>query len=210
MNPREPSRTPSRVRPSPRILALLLLPVLAPEQAGAAPRPRPSAGVALRFIPEPPIAYLRSIDPTPLRFAPEPAPPAPWPEILEPGAVEPAAPETASDDPATQTPAPATDAAVDPSSPARVPTPATAPEAARPETSGLPTPASPETPMREPSPILADELRPTVRPEDFLPYFILPGSAAGEAGPALIVPVSPQPSTAPAQPPSSARFIQTR
>jgi hypothetical protein len=167
--------------------------------------------VALRFIPEPPIAYLRSIDPAPLRFAPEPAPPAPWPEILEPGAVEPAAPEAAaSADPATQTPAPTPDPTVDPSSPARVPTSATAPEAARPETSGLPMPASPDTPMREPSPILADELRPTVRPEDFLPYFILPGSSAGEASPALIVPVSAQPSTAPAQPPSSARFIQTR
>jgi hypothetical protein len=96
---------------------------------------------------------------------------------------------------------------------------------AAPPTAGAATPASPggETRMSEPRepkpvakpavapaakspppPILPDDLRPQVRPEDFLPFFQPPGSSAG-AVPAG-VPVPPPPG---ALPPSSATFMQT-
>jgi hypothetical protein len=56
---------------------------------------------------------------------------------------------------------------------------------------------------------LPDDTRPTIRPEDFLPYFQIPGSARHPADVTLLVPV---PSAAPAPAsltPSSATYTQS-
>lgn len=60
-----------------------------------------------------------------------------------------------------------------------------------------------------PLPILPDETRPQVRPEDFLPFFQIPGSATQPGG---VIPLGPTVRSAPAPaplPPSSATYSQT-
>ncbi len=210
MKSHPPSRTRLRVRPSPRYLALLLLPVLAPEYASAAPRPRPSAGLAVRFFPEPPIAYLRHIDPVPLRVRPAPLPPAPWSrtlepvasEVVDPAATEPGVAEASAISPFEQPTSPAASGLIAEGAPLATTTPA-------PETlSENPKPGA-ERDVRPSAPILIDDLRPTVRPEDFLPFFLLPGTHSGDAATTVVVPV-PRQAPAPAvQPPSSATFTRS-
>lgn len=206
MNHREPSRTRFRVRPSSRLLALLLLPVLVPELAEATPRPRPSTGLPVRVQPEDPEPYLRHVEPVPLRFRPAPAPLAPWPETLT-SADESAAPNSVTTDPVT------TDvvASVQHSAPAGY-TEGNPTEVVHSDVVAAAEPISnspPDTPVRTPAPILVDELRPTVRPEDFLPFFILPGTQGQEGGPAVIVPIPRQPSSPAPLPPSSATYIRS-
>lgn len=64
-------------------------------------------------------------------------------------------------------------------------------------------------PSTTPARILPDEARPTVRPEDFLPYFQIPGSARESGDVTLLVPVpksAPTPANLPA---SSATYTQS-
>ena len=63
--------------------------------------------------------------------------------------------------------------------------------------------------VRLPAPILPDDSRPSVRPEDFLPYFQFPGSGSNAGGVTVIVPVPPSLPTPASQVPSSATYIQT-
>jgi hypothetical protein len=134
--------------------------------------------------------YLSTVGPAPLRFAAIPEPPQPAP----PGPVStPPAPAAA---PAGE--AAAIEPALTPASPSQ-PGPAPATE----------TPLeSPAVPAKEPARILIDDVRPAVRPEEFLPYFQVPGGKQpGEL--TVIVPVpSPAPPSAPL-PPSSATYTQT-
>lgn len=66
------------------------------------------------------------------------------------------------------------------------------------------TPAPPKTPP----PILVDDVRPRVKPEDFLPFFIFPGSG-GQGDPNVTVPMAlPTPPTPGTLPPSSATYRQ--
>ena len=61
----------------------------------------------------------------------------------------------------------------------------------------------------KPLPILHDELRPQVRPEDFLPYFQVPGSAT-QSGAVIPGAYTPRGAPEPAPlPPSSATYTQT-
>ena len=61
-----------------------------------------------------------------------------------------------------------------------------------------------------PSAIIPDDTRPPVRPEDFLPYFQIPGSAKQASEVNVIVPVSTRTTAAPAPlPPSSATYTQS-
>lgn len=71
--------------------------------------------------------------------------------------------------------------------------------------------AVPESGPRSPAPILHDEIRPAVRPEDFLPYFLFPGSATRGAGEIKVVVPAATPPTAPAgsMPASSATYSKT-
>ncbi len=60
-----------------------------------------------------------------------------------------------------------------------------------------------------PPAIIQDDLRPSVRAEDFLPYFQMPGSARNPSDVTLLMPV-PTAAPAPAAiPPSSATYTQT-
>jgi hypothetical protein len=64
-------------------------------------------------------------------------------------------------------------------------------------------------PAKAPTPILPDDTRPAVRPEDFLPYFQIPGSARHPEDVTLLVP-APKSAPSPAPlPPSSATYTQT-
>lgn len=58
------------------------------------------------------------------------------------------------------------------------------------------------------APILPDDARPTVRPEDFLPYFQYPGSGSKSGGVIIINPVPATPPAPGTLPPSSATYIQ--
>ncbi len=70
--------------------------------------------------------------------------------------------------------------------------------------------ASPPPPKTVPKAILPDDTRPSVRPEDFLPYFQLPGSARSANEVNVIVPPSSLTAPAPAPiAPSSATYTQT-
>jgi hypothetical protein len=63
--------------------------------------------------------------------------------------------------------------------------------------------------IRLPAAILPDDVRPAVRPEDFLPFFQFP-APGGTGNVRVIVPVAPTAPSAPGtQPPSSATYIQT-
>lgn len=64
--------------------------------------------------------------------------------------------------------------------------------------------------IKTPPAILPDDLRSTVRPEDFLPYFQIPGSAQNPGDVTLLVPALPKNAPAPATiPASSATYTQT-
>lgn len=184
MNYREPPHPTAGVRKATLCLATLLLPVLAPTGVQAARRPASD-----------PNAYLPTIAAPALRFHTAALPreqvaklifpkPAPKPAV-EPA---PAAPN-ASDAARPAKPAPiesAKDTAVDP---------------AAPKPANLPT--------RPPQQILPDETRPTVHPEDFVPFFRMPAGARGAPGVNVIVP-APRAAPAPAAiPESSATLRQT-
>lgn len=64
-------------------------------------------------------------------------------------------------------------------------------------------------PAKTPAPILADEARPMVRAEDFLPYFQIPSSARRPGDVMLVTPGIPTPPSAGPMPPSSATYTQT-
>ena len=69
---------------------------------------------------------------------------------------------------------------------------------------------APEPEKSAPSAILPDEVRPQVRPEDFLPFFQVPGSATQPGDVTLVMPVPRSVPTPPALPPSSATYTQTQ
>ncbi len=71
-------------------------------------------------------------------------------------------------------------------------------------------PASqPFNPQPPPAAIIPDDTRPTVRPEDFLPFFQIPGSAPAPVGVTVIAPVPQAAPTAATIPVSSATYTQT-
>jgi hypothetical protein len=61
---------------------------------------------------------------------------------------------------------------------------------------------------RSSAPILPDDARPTVRPEDFLPFFQYPGSGSKSGAVIITNPVSLTPAVPGTLPPSSATYIQ--
>ena len=196
-----------RLRQASHCLALLLLPALAPGFSRAVPRPRttpgPEAVVQTRHMPQP---YLRVVGAPPLRFV-EVAPPAD-PIMRMPTSGTPtglAGNSSAELEPSPEVPAdvsvestPATEVAE--TMPAARPLPTTVAPATRVE---------PEPVYRGPAPILPDDTRPSLQPEDFLPFFQLPGTGrlSGEVN--VITPMPAQAPGSPALPPSSATYRQT-
>ena len=183
-------------------LSLLLLPALAPDGVQALPRSRPpGSGPVLRNAE--PIPYLPTAGAPPLRFQETPLPPEP---VAPPAKTETTATLTspeASVAAANAAAAQSTHVAAEPASEAAAP--ANDPAAAAPAPAD-PLPAATKTP---PS-ILPDHARPVVRPEDFLPYFQIPGSAQNPRNVTLLVPAAPGTPPAPATlPPSSASYTQS-
>lgn len=212
MNHREPPHLPAGVRRALHCLSLMLLPALTPEGVHALPRSRlPGNGPNLRNAE--PIPYLPLVGAPPLRFQ-EAAPP---PDLVtRPAAAAPPTPALSLTETSvalanaaaahSTTVAPGGDPA-HPSPPSPPPPPATEPLA--PETQQTPAEIEAEAPEKAPAPILPDNARPAIRPEDFLPYFQIPGSARNPSDVTLLVPSVPSaPAPAPL-PPSSATYTQS-
>lgn len=192
MNHREPPLSPADTHGTGLGLRLALLLALATTGSHAQTR---SYSIAL-VVPQPDATpYLQATGAPPLRFqnADVPLHPAPSPA---------ANPAPAANSPDT---AAATGAEAKPESVATTYVPSSAPD--------LPSPAvvpdTSATPSKTPAPILPDEARPTIRPEDFLPYFQIPGSARTPADVTLLVPVPKAPPAPGPLPPSSATYTQT-
>ena len=190
MNHREPTHPLSRLRKAFHCLSLLLLPTLAPAGLLASTRPRDLPGQPVEQQGSEPLPYLAAVGAPALRFLPA----APAPDLVtRPPAAGPPLPGL-----------PRTEPAAAPASPGAAP-PAPAHE---PADSHAVEPGA-EPARGKPLPILHDELRPQVRPEDFLPYFQVPGSAT-QSGAVIPGAYTPRGAPEPAPlPPSSATYTQT-
>lgn len=198
MNHCEPARLNGRVIKVLHGLSLLALPAFTLGVLNAAPPLRTSIPEPASQAPEP-TPYLPVVGSPALRFqeaAPPPdlatrppaaAPPMPAPTLVDLSETEanPSEPKTIDLVPTPVAPPPAKSAAESP--------------AAEP-----PVPAA-----KTPPPILRDEIRSSVRPEDFLPYFQIPGSDQSSPDVTLLAP-APRSAPAPAPlPRSSATYTQT-
>jgi hypothetical protein len=189
MNHREPMPAPVGAGRALHCAALLLLPALVATPAGAEYYVSVNSLTASRSS-----AYLAMIGVPTLRFQeflPPPEPiPRPGPDRHRSAAAEPPA------DPVIAPEKKLIASAPPPSKPPAAPAPpGPGPRAA---SSGAPVPEPPPTTPT----ILLDEMRPNTRPEDFLPFFQLPGMKTQLGDSTNSVP-------APAQlPPSSATYQQ--
>ncbi len=197
MNHREPPHLSAGTRRALHCLSLLLLPALAPDGAHALPRSTaPTAGSGRRTDPHP---YLPALGAPLLRFQ-EAAPP---PDLVtRPAAAAPPMPAlTPTESSVAQANAAAArSTTVNEATP---PLPATPLTAETTSTKTVPPPG------KAPTPILPDSTRPSVRPEDFLPYFQIPGSAQTPSDVTLLVPAPKAPPAPAPLPPSSATYRQT-
>jgi hypothetical protein len=178
MNPTEAPFGPGRTLR--RLIPLFVVPLLVGDvRAGGPTRFGPPRSNRDRIECD---GYLPSIGGPGLRFRdPEPATERPVARVS-----------------ADAPPVPATEVATLPSR-----LPVAAPKGAAPGLRPTPGPAS----RPPPAPILPDDLRPQVRPEDFLPYFQIPGGSPGSDPVGVPLPSSASPPAA--LPPSSASFQQT-
>ncbi len=199
MNHRAHTHLRVGVRRALHCLTLMLLPAATPKNLPALTHSGATAGPPNTFGPEP---YLPALGAPALRFqlaAPPPdlttrpaasAPPVPALSPTEATVVQAnlAAAHSSAPEPITPTPPGQTVAVQTPS----------------------PAPVAPTTPTKPaPPPILPDDTRHSVRPEDFLPYFQMPGSARLPNDINLIVPAGPSaPAPAPL-PPSTATYTQS-
>jgi hypothetical protein len=180
---------------------------LVPKNVSGSSRQHPNAGAALDLRGVEPVLlpYLAAVGPLPLRFQTLPPPPD---LTVRPAAAAPPLPTSDHAD------APVASKRSD-ESPASAITSPNALAAAKRGEGGLsssPAPADQTAPTKAPpSSILPDDARPSIRPEDFLPYFQIPGS--GKPGDVnLLVPASilqGAPAAAPIAP-SSATYTQSK
>jgi hypothetical protein len=188
MNHCEPRRTPAAARNAFNCFAAGLL--LAPLGVQALPFTRPLGRGLAQPLEESATPYLRTLSAPELRF--QSAPPLPAASVrptLDSAAAKNAdAPENspvAGNAPTVESPAA--------DSPAST-------SAAAPATSA---------PQKTPPPVLRDTVTPVVRPEDFLPYFQVPGSARNAEDVTLLVPITPSAPSAAPIPASSATYTQS-
>ena len=184
-------------------LSLLLVPALTLDEGHAGPRFR----LAMRPSAEP-CPYLPALGSSSMRIAEAPPPPD---LVTRPAASAPPVPAlspvessvaVANTDAVRTTVAPSSGTPMAAKSDAKSDTPETTEPAAQVTT----PPPAPE--VKSPPPILPDSVHPVVHPEDFLPYFQIPGGRAADVN--VIVPGVPSaPAPAPL-PPSSATYIQSR
>ncbi len=197
MNHREPPLSPAGLSKALNCLLLVLLPATATDNAFALSRIRPpGSGPELHHAGA--IPYLSTVGAPPLRF--RSPPPIPTPSVPLESHLPPP-PRDASEDVTTL--------------PNERPTPSDSSAASNPEinpSTGEPANFQPllPGPIKEPQPIMRDSLTPTIRAEDFLPFFQIPGAGRASADVTLLVPVAPAAPAAPASiPPSSATYRQT-
>lgn len=191
MNYRETTHPLAAAGRALRYASLLLLPTLAPTGADAVPRVPVSTKA--RSTP-----YLPFVGAPELRFQ-EAAPP---PDLVSrpPAAAPPQPALTSTENSVAVDNAEAARSVTTPTVPEEPSIDATAPEAAE---------SSPHAGDKSVPPILPDETRPQVRPEDFLPYFQIPGSARHSGDVTLLVPAPFSAPTGAPLPPSSANYTQT-
>lgn len=192
MNYREPPQLPVRARRALHCLSLLLLPALAPDSTLAAMRPRlPRDASADSSQP-----YLPAVGAPPLRFQQPPTPPPDL--VMRPPAAAPPSPALTVEE---------SSVALENAAAARSTSVRETSETSPPE---MPrnTETSPAANGKPPRPILQDHVRPQVRPEDFLPFFQLPG-AANNPDVTVIVPAPRAAPTPGSMPNSSATYTQT-
>lgn len=197
MNHRETPSLSTGVSRGLRSLPLLLLPVLASESAPALPHHRAS-GLGVAGQGSDSLPYLAFVGAPPLRFQKAVLPP----EVLtRPAAGAPPIPPLTPTEVsvAEANAAAARSATAGPLSPEQT--------AAAAKADGKPAPA-PAKPV--PKAILPDDTRPAVRPEDFLPYFQIPGAGKSANEVNVIMPAgAPSAPTAAPLPPSSATYTQS-
>ena len=200
MNHREPPQKPVGPRRVLRYLSLLLLPAMAPESVFALSRPRPVAGQLIGVQNTEPNPYLPAIGPPPLRFQ-EISPP---PDLVSrpPGGAPPMPSLSPTESSVAMENSAAARSTINPVHPQEeTPAPAVKPEL-------MPKPAAPA--KAPPPAILPDDTHQSVRNEDFLPYFQIPGAAPQPGDVNLLTPV-PRLAPAPAPlPPSSATYTQSK
>jgi hypothetical protein len=186
MNQSEPPHLPMGARRAFHCLSLLLLPALVPSGTAAGGRLRPLLEAVADIQEAEPLPYLPYLGAPPLRFQ-DPLPP---PDVtVRPAAAAPVHPHLT---PAESSVGLANSAAASLGSEHRTT-----------ETHVDETNAAPPEPAKPaPVPILQDTVRPQVQAEDFLPFFLIPGSAKTVGS----VPSAPQPGPLP---PSSATYTET-
>ncbi len=193
MNHREPPQLPVGARKLLRCLSLLLVPALALDQGHAGPRVTTQTGSGATSIP-----YLPVLGAISLRFEEVPPPPD---LVTKPAAAAPPVPSlTPTETSVAAANADAARSTVVPAEPENEP-PAEANSAASTTTPASETKVSPR--------ILPDTTRPVVHPEDFLPYFQIPGTGRPADVDVIVPGVLTAPAPAPL-PPSSATYNQTR
>jgi hypothetical protein len=192
MNHREPPHPSAGVRRALMCLAALLWAAVAPQRLDAITRR--SVITFVRSVEASP--YLPINGAPPLRFAEAPAPPK---------ALEVNASNASGTLPLTQ------EAADFVPPDTALPQGATSPALTEALAGGGGTSeASSATPAaKSPAPILRDDVRPTVRAEDFLPYFQIPGSARNPGDVTFMVPGITTPPAPGSLPPSSATYTPT-
>jgi hypothetical protein len=192
MNHREPPHPTAAMRRALLRLSLLLSTAGALSSAHAIPR-RPVIVFTERTVAATP--YLPYNGAPPLRFAAAPAPL----KLLE-------APVAAATTPASSAEAPASS-----STSAATPTDGTTSAALTEALTEGATASSrnPAPATKSPAPILPDEARPTVRAEDFLPFFQIPASSRKPGDVTLLVPGIPTPPAPGTLQPSSATYTQS-
>ena len=189
MNHSEPPLLPVGARRALRCLSLLLLPAITPRAALSLPRSRLSG--------DEPAPYLIVHGALALRFER----PTPLPGLVtRPAAGAPPIPALS---PTEATVAQANLAALQ-STITRTQSEPLAPELSA---KTARTPIAP--PKNSPAAILPDDTRTSVRPEDFLPFFQIPGSAPTTGGAGLIIKTPISSSAGITPPPSSATYTQT-
>jgi hypothetical protein len=184
-------------------LSLLTLPALAPHGVQALPRTRPpGSGSDLRSAEI--VPYLPKLGAPRLRFQEATPPPD---LVTRPAAGAPPVPPLSP----TESTVAIANAEAARSAPATDPPPDPPPSAAAPATTGpaasAPAGEAPAKPV--PAPILPDNVRPAVRPEDFLPFFQIPGAGRNPAGVSVLAPVPPGVPPPASLPASSANYRQT-
>jgi hypothetical protein len=186
MNHREPPHLPMGARRALHCLSLLLLPTLVPSSMPAVGRQRSSLGVAADCQEGEQSPYLPLVGPPPLRF--QDASPPPDLSAKPPAAAPPQPHLTQAESTVKMA-----NSAASNSAPALKPPEANAKDAISEST---------EPSTSEPVTIIPDTVKPQVQAEDFLPYFLIPGTTKSDGqGPS-----GPQPGQLP---PSTATYTQT-